>query len=54
MRLRWLKPLFKLVNLIESHISLHSCWVKVLKKLEHLGKLVSAEARLTHSFKVKL
>ena len=33
------KPLFKLFKLSESRISLNICWVKVLKNLEHLGKL---------------
>ena len=43
------KPLFKLFNLSESRISLNSCWVEVLKNLEHLGKLVFKEATLTHT-----
>jgi len=46
MRLRLFKPLFKLSELC---ISLNSCWVEVLKNLEHLGKLVLKEAPLTHT-----
>jgi len=49
MRLRLFKPLFKLFKLSESRISLNSCWVEVLKNLEHLGKLVLKEAPLTHT-----
>jgi len=52
MQLRLFKPLFKLFNLSESRISLNnlnSCWVEVLKNLEHLGKLVLKEAPLTHT-----
>jgi len=44
------KPLFKrLFNLSESRIFLNSCWVEVLKNLEHLGKLVLKEAPLAHT-----
>jgi len=49
MRLRLFKPLFKVFNLSESRISFNSCWVEVLKNLEHLGKLVLKEAPLTHT-----
>ena len=49
MRLRLFKPLFKLFNLSESRISLNSCWVEVLKNLEHLGKLVLKEAPYKHT-----
>jgi len=50
MRLWLFKPLFKLFNnLSELRISLNSCWVEVLKNLEHIRKLVLKEATLTHT-----
>jgi len=52
MRLRLFKPLFKLFNLPDERITYlleQLCWVEVLKKLEHLGKLVLKEATSTHT-----
>jgi len=50
MRLRLFKPLFKLFKLSESHISLNSYWVEVLKNREHLEKVVLKEAPSTHTY----